>query len=440
MSNKIKGLSVATILLVVAAFGIYTIRQKTPNEEIKKLSKKQRIEEAIKDNFERTKDLELGYPPTERLAIAIEETREMQKEFALQKNDLANARFRERGPKNIGGRTRTILIDKNDPSGRTIFVGGVTGGLWKSDDISAAQPRWKKVNDYLENLSVGALAQDANDPQIMYMGTGEGYGDIASGVGIFRSFDGGENWDLLPSTTDGNFRYTRSLLVHPSGDVYVGTATGLYRSQNQGESWERLTVTGALPNFYDLLYIESNEYIYASATNSVHRSKTGDSRDWEDLSRTGTGFPKNLSRTELTVSPTVPEIMYIIGSIGGSASDVFSTRNGGTSWLNMGKVAGSPDFTNGQAWYDLEIQVDPFNPQHIIAGGVPIFRSLNGGASWNGFAFNMHVDHHITLFDPDRQGVIYFGNDGGIYRSTNGSAPQLQNRNLDYNVTQFYIS
>lgn len=437
MTNKIKGLSIALILLGAIGFGIYT-SQVVPEKEQKKVSKKQRIEEAIKDNFERTKDLELGYPPVERLAKAIEETREMQKEFALQKNLLANARFRERGPKNIGGRTRTILIDKNDPSRKTIFVGGVTGGLWKSDDITTARPEWKKVNDYLENLSVGALAQDANDPQIMYMGTGEGYGNIAAGVGIFRSFDGGSTWELMPSTTDGAFRYTRSLLVHPSGDVYAGTSSGLYRSKDQGETWERLIVTGASSNFYDLIYIESNGYIYASATNSVHRSQTGDTNNWEDLSRSGTNFPKNLARTELTVSPTTPEIMYIIGSVGGSASDVFSTRNGGETWLNMGKVGGSPDFTNGQAWYDLEIQVDPFNPQHVIASGVPIFRSLNGGVTWTNFAFNMHVDHHITLFDQENPGVIYFGNDGGIYRSTNSSSNQVQNRNLDYNVTQFY--
>ncbi|MEM8527998.1 MAG: T9SS type A sorting domain-containing protein [Bacteroidota bacterium] len=438
MSNKMKVLSIAAILLGGIGLFFYSTPQATPNGRQKKASKKQRIEEAIKDNFERTKDLELGYPPVERLATAIEETRKMQKEFALQKNRLANARFRERGPKNIGGRTRTILIDKNDPSRRTIFVGGVTGGLWKSDDITAARPEWKKVNDYLENLSVGALAQDANDPQIMYMGTGEGYGNIAAGVGVFRSYDGGVNWELLPSTTDGSFRYTRSLLVHPSGDVYAGTSTGLYRSQDQGETWEKLRVVGAISNFYDLIYVEANEYIYASATNSVHRSKTGNSSDWEDLSRSTTGFPKNLARTELTVSPTNPEIMYILGAIGGSASDVFSTRNGGQNWLNLGKVGGTPDFTNGQAWYDLEIQVDPFNPQHVIASGVPIFRSLNGGVSWNNFAFNMHVDHHLTLFDEENPGVVYFGNDGGIYRSTNGSSQQVQNRNLDYNVTQFY--
>ena len=241
-----KGLSIAAILLVAIGFGIYTSQQTTSTVEQKKTSKKQRIEEAIKDNFERTKDLKLGYPPVERLAKAIEETREMKQEFSQLMNNLANARFRERGPKNIGGRTRTILIDRNDPSRKTIFVGGVTGGLWKSNDITSSRPEWKKVNDYLENLSVGALAQDNNDPQIMYMGTGEGYGNIATGVGIIRSLVGGDTWELLTSTTNRSFQYTRSLLVHPSGDVYAGTSTGLYRSKNQGDSWEQISITGAL--------------------------------------------------------------------------------------------------------------------------------------------------------------------------------------------------
>ena len=425
-------MAAGAILSLLAVVLFYSQKDKTPV----KLNKQERIIEALKDNFERTKDPNLGYPPTDRLMKAIEETRLLQQQFSTQKTKFDKARFRERGPKNIGGRTRTILIDENDPSRKTIFVGGVTGGLWKSDDITAAQPNWRKINDFMENLSVGALAQDPNDPQIMYLGTGEGYGGIAAGVGIFISKDGGDNWTLLPATRNRDFLHTRSLVVHPSGDIYAGTGSGLYRSQNQGQSWEFINMAGARDNIYDIWYIKTNNTLYASSNSSIHQSVSGDTNSWEDISRNG--FPQNWARTEVTISPQNPNIMYALGSIDGAASDVYVTRTGGAAWQNAGKVGGVPDFTNGQAWYDLEIQVDPFNTEHVIAGGVPIFRSFNGAGSWQSFARNMHVDHHITLFDETQRGVVYFGNDGGIWRSTNGSANEVQNRNLDYNVTQFY--
>ncbi len=400
----------------------------------KKLPKDLRIEHALADNVERTKDPALGYPPIERLTAAIHQTKQLQKQMQLQKNKFVNARFRERGPNNIGGRTRTILIDENDPSRKTIFAGGVTGGLWRTNDITAANPNWQIVDDYLDNLSVGALAQDPNNPQIMFMGTGEGYGSIAVGLGIFRSEDGGNTWALLASTTDGRFRFTRSLLVHPSGEVYAGTSTGLYKSNNSGQTWQRVLGSG---DIYDIVYIKANNTIYVSSSNAVFSSIAGDNNTWNDLSR-GMNYPSGWARTELAVSASNPNIMYIIGASNNSATDVYKSLDGGRNWQNTGKVAGVPDFTNGQAWYDLDIAVDPFNPQHVIAGGVPIFRSLSGAFNWERFANNMHVDQHLALFDEKQPGVVYFGNDGGVYRSVNGSAPSVEDRNLGYNVTQFY--
>ncbi|NJL74861.1 MAG: hypothetical protein HC892_07355 [Saprospiraceae bacterium] len=288
---------------------------------------------------------------------------------------------------------------------------------------------------------MGSLAQDAQNPNILYMGTGEGYGGIAAGIGIFRSLDGGVNWELLPATNNGQFIYTRELLVHPSGDVYAGTSTGLFRSQDQGNTWQRVLGVDAgasVNNVYEINYVPANNKIYVSLTNVIFTSQTGNKGEWVSITTSSSGFPSNWARAEIAVSLSNPNIIYAIGSISGSASSVYKTSNGGTTWQNLGKVGGVEDFTNGQAWYDLEIAVDPFNPQHVIAGGVPIFRSLNGGVAWERFAFNMHVDQHLTVFDEAQPGIVYFGNDGGVWRSTNGSTQQVQDRNLDYNVTQFY--
>lgn len=401
--------------------------------------KELRIKEAFEDNIRRTKDPALGYPPSERLLKAIEETQRMQAIYQ-QKNDITRVRFKERGPNNIGGRTRTIMIDKNDPSRKTLWVGSVAGGLWKTNEVTAPDPQWQKVSDYLDNLSVGALAQDANNPQVMYLGTGEGYpnADAARGVGLFKSVDGGKNWTILPSTQNGQFVRTQELLVHPSGDVYAGTSSGLFRSKNGGNSWEKVlgSVNGALEWIYDL-HLTSDGFLVVSNSAAVYKSQTGNPTDWQNISSISSGFPTGLSRVELTVSKSNPQVMYVVGSRSGAGTAVYRTVNGGTTWTLRGQVTAG-DFTNGQAWYDLDIAVDPFNPDHVIAGGVPIFRSLDGGASWQPFANNMHVDQHTILFDEEKPGVVYFGNDGGFYRSENGSSNIVENKNLGYNVTQFY--
>ena len=407
------------------------------------------IKGALEDNFERTKDPALGYPPTERLAAALAYAQRLQAEMLTEQKSLsglASARWRERGPNNRGGRTRAILIDQNDPTRRTIWAGSVAGGLWKCNDITADPPVWEILDDYLENMAIGALAQDPVNPQIIYMGTGEGFNnlDAVRGRGIFKTEDGGNTWEVLASTLTTTFRFTRDLFVHPiTRDVYAATAQGMFRSQNEGESWTRvlgIPANLANGNIYDIQYAESTGMIFASNSNSVWRSPDGNPNTWQNIGTPASGFPDGLSRVEMSVSRTNPNLIYVIGNLGGGASNVYMTNNGGQTWLQRARPnnANGSEFTNGQAWYDLEIAVDPFNPDHVIAGGVRIMRSLNGGATWTFFADNMHVDHHKFVFDPQQQGVIYFGNDGGIYRSQNGSAPTVDNKNLGYNVTQFY--
>ncbi|GJM36521.1 MAG: glycosyl hydrolase [Saprospiraceae bacterium] len=412
--------------------------------------KAQSIKDAFEENFRRTMDLELGYPPSERLLTALEQTRRMQKTFAESGNrsGIGEARWRERGPSNIGGRTRAILIDQNDPNRNKLWVGSVAGGLWKTDDASAGSPKWDKVDDYLDNMAIGAITQDPNDPQYIYFGTGEGYNnaDAVPGLGLFRSSDGGENWEILNATINNNFRRTRTMMVHPvTSDVYAGTSQGLWRSTDHGDTWNQ--IMGFLPpnlfasdDIYDVLYT-SNGYIYVSTAREVYRSMSGNVNDWEKMSLTESGFPSGLSRVELTVSESNPNVLYILGNENGGASQVYTSIDGGATWLPRSRPShenNGGEFTNGQAWYDLEIEVDPFNPNHVIVGGVPIFRSLNGGLNWERFAIDMHVDQHKVVFDKEIEGRIYFGNDGGIFRSTLGSGLQVQNKNTGYNVTQFY--
>ncbi|MEM9990777.1 MAG: hypothetical protein AAF738_03380, partial [Bacteroidota bacterium] len=384
------------MLLVVAVF--YTQQQQQAfalrgeKELTTKPSKAQRIEEAMQDNFERTKDVELGYPPVERLIKAMQQTRTLQKDLAQEKRDLANVKFQERGPNNIGGRTRTILIDRNDPSGNTVWVGAVSGGIWKTTNIKASDPQWISYGDDFANLTVGSMAQDPSNPQIMYIGTGEFYaggGSSFVGFGIFRSIDGGATWTSIPSTIQGvaanAFEYTNDMLVTEDGTVFAATHRGLYRSNNQGDTWEKVLNS----NTHEIELGANGLYI-AAVSGTVYRSYTGNASDWEDL-KSKEGFPRGLGRVETAMCASDPNIIYLLGNNSGDGSDIYRSLDGGETWNKRGipnslEGAGMPNFTRGQGNYDLTIAVDPFNCEQVIAGGIDLYRSFTGGRSWNQIA------------------------------------------------------
>ena len=403
-------------------------------DSIKKATKLQRIKDAIEEDNRRTKDLTLGYPPKDRLRKAIAQTKARQLALAesWERGDITMPHWKEKGPSNIGGRTRTLMIDLNDPTRNTLWAGGVSGGLWKCENINEDVPHWRNMSSDLNNLSIGALAQDPNNPQIMYVGTGEGLNgyNMMTGDGIYKSTDGGESWTHLAATSIPEMNTIQAILVHPSGDVYAGARAGLYRSQDGGENWERVRNT-----FIWDIELSSDGIIYASVNNAVYQSTTGDADDWQTL--IGHGFPYDFGRVEFSVSKSNPAIIYAVGSQNGEGSAVYKTINRGESWQKLTRPT-DYDYTNGQVWYDLEIAVDPFDSNHVILGGVQIYHSFNGGQSWERFATNMHSDQHKFLFDPENEDVIYFGNDGGVFRSDNGSAQSVQNKNNSYNVTQFY--
>jgi len=399
----------------------------------------QRIEEAFIYNFEKIKNPITGDIPENGLLQALEKTRAMQEVYDAVRED--KIKWKERGPNNIGGRTRAILVDENDPTRKTVFVGSVSGGLWKTNDITVTNPVWIKINDFLENLAIGAIGQDPKNPQIMYLGTGETYGnlDAVRGVGIFKSTDGGNTWNLLPSTKTSNFRYTQRILFHPvTNDLFVGTSNGLFRSVDGGNTWTQPLTS----KIFDLEWSPAG-YIYASNATNIYRSPTGIQGSFTNLTNLSTsGFIKNLARVEFTICNRFPNVLYAIGSVGGAASNVMKSSDGGLSWVTRGKTSSnaSGDITNGQAWYDLTIAVDPNDSSRVFVGGVPVGISTNNGLSFTNLSTSMHVDQHVTMFDNNDSNIMYFGNDGGIWRSSNAatSALTIQSKNKDYNTSQFY--
>lgn len=430
-------------LFLITSCGSPTIQDLPENS-----SKAQSIKDAIEFEREITMDPATGEVPRERLYQAWKYTRQLQKEIQSQQRSLSadalvNANWDDRGPNNIGGRTRAIHIDLSDPERKKVWVGGVSGGLWSTEDITQSDPEWKLADDFLPSLSIGGIAQDPNNTDIMYASTGEGYTGDTRGAGIFKSIDGGETWEVLPATVGTiTFRYVQEILVRDNGDVYAATwDRGVRRSSDGGATWQTSLSTSNATRINDLIFT-SDGRIVASTRSTVFISSTGDSNDWENIGTGRAGFPNGLVRCEVAVCETDPNIMYIIGNlpVGGSsaASNVYETRDGGQTWIERAQPTfnSGQEFTRGQAWYDLEIGVDPFNCSVLFAGGVPLARSAFQALNWD-LVGGLHVDQHAHVFDTEQNGVIYFGNDGGIWRTANGGAT-IQSKNRGYVTTQFY--
>jgi Secretion system C-terminal sorting domain len=411
---------------------------------IKKMSKPMRFKEAMEHEINMTKDPRTGVVAN-YLFDALEATKRRQIEVMRQGDFLrgspTKARWNERGPDNVGGRSRTILVDLNDPTGKTVFVGCATGGLFKNTNIQDPNSPWARVDDWVANLTTSSIAQDPKAKQIMYVGLGDSDANDARGSGVMKSIDGGKTWNYLNSTA--NFGVVPVLIVTPdSSNVYAATATGIKMSRDKGNTWMDClsSANGAnISRFYGLQRGSDGRF-YASNNGNIYRSdKAGYPSTWVQMTRTGTGFPANSwSRTEIAVAPSDPNIIYAVGSISGAGTDMYRSIDGGTSWVRRigpawadgcGANGVVGDWTRGQAWYDLTILVDQQNPNIVWIGGIDLFRTTDAGVTWRQASrwqrcpnrIYTHADQHILVQDPFNPTTVYAGNDGGIFRITNSN-------------------
>jgi hypothetical protein len=409
--------------------------------------------------FHITQDPATHSVPKQRVLDAMEF--EKNRKANLPEAAISGITWKERGPSNVGGRTRAMMLDPNDLSKKTLWAGSVSGGLWKTTDITATTPVWTCINDLFANLAITSLAYDSTNNDTMYFGTGEGWFnlDAVQGFGIWRTVDKGVNWSQLASTTGSSFNFINRIVVHPTNHkVYVATRTGIYLSTDFGGTFNLIGYSGQ--NVSDI-ELASNGRIHIGigsriSTREYHYTDN-DGVAW-DLSAhnfntvvAGTG-----RRVELAIAPSNGNILYALVSTASALEGIYKSTNAGITWsatnaaawedLNCGST--SPDFTRNQSWYDLTLAVNPTDASRVIIGGVDLLRTSNGGSSWSQISSwwagcsrqYVHADQHLVYFEPGSATVAYFANDGGIYRTTNANAatPTIVNKNGNYNVTQLY--
>jgi photosystem II stability/assembly factor-like uncharacterized protein len=321
-----------------------------------------------------------GYKPGYKLA---ELTKAKNTAHAFRKNSRIAANgviaWSERGPANVPGRTRGLIVDPDDATKNTWFAGSVGGGVWKTTNAGQS---WTWLTPDLPNLATTVLAMAESDHNIIYLGTGEGFGnvDAIDGAGIFKSTDRGVTWNQLSSTVD--FPDINRIIIDPSNADIVLTATndGIYRSTNGGSSWIQVLDNALIQ---DLKASPNNFSIQYATQNSLGVLKSTDGGETWSLSNNGM---RPNGRVEIAISPVDPLRIFASAQseLGGSQSDLYVSNNGGANWSlvevlinnSLVELLGSDpnDPNDDQGWYDNTILCDPFDKDVVYVGGIELFR------------------------------------------------------------------
>ncbi|MCZ2355481.1 MAG: Ig-like domain-containing protein, partial [Bacteroidia bacterium] len=462
-------------------------REKFLRKGYKIIPKYDRPDYAREMEIIKTMDPATGQVPWEKKLIAYQQTRALQQKIAsgiVPYAGISNVNWVERGPNNVGGRTRALMFDPNDPSKKKVWAGGVTGGIWYNNDITNASSSWNKISDLWESISISCITYDPNNTQIFYIGTGEGFGAGAGrGAGIWKTMDGGNTWTQLSATT--NFFYVNDIMVRNEAGLSViyaaiaseyyegvwhGVGEGLQRSVDGGTTWAQVlpNISGNPYQPSDIeigadnrIYIGSKSNSYGNGGGTILYSTTGLSGSWTIVNKYS--GVTNVGRIELACAPSNANILYAMVEAGNKVYTCATSKDKGVTWTNHAQPDDADtgiaptDFSRDQAWYDLILAVDPNNPLRVIAGAIDLFLSADSMGTWaqiskwsNNPNMNtlscsiVHADQHAISFQPGSSNTVIFGNDGGVSYTSQlnvaASSNVISSRNKGYNVTQFYSS
>lgn len=379
---------------------------------------------------------------------------------------------------------RTVAIAVHPTNSEIAYVGTAQGGLYRTTDGGAS---WVALMDGAQSLAIGTLTFAPSDPEILFVGTGEQTFSASSffGVGVYRI----ENASSASPTivgpmnrdTSGNDvmsgRAIGEILVHPTDPniIFVSTTSGiggigpaqpgnvpnrgLFRSTNAmtaSPTFERIAVTsiGAGENraIVDMVMEPGNpNRIVASivgtaalATNPPTPADNGglflttnalDPVPTFTKTLDITGTTSTATRTELAINK-IGSTVTVYAASGLNTGTVFRSNDGGQTWAQTVQN----NFCSPQCFYDIAVAIDPTDSNRVYLGGSPTLPfgiSTNGGTSFTTSATGLHADSHVIAIAPSNPQVVYFGSDGGIYRSNNGGTSWTSLSNATFSATQF---
>jgi photosystem II stability/assembly factor-like uncharacterized protein len=342
------------------------------------------------------------------------------------------------------GRFNGVCEDPNNEN--VIYLSTPAGGVWKSEDAGQA---WRNITDALPAIGATSVAVDYNNSDIVYLGSGDGDACNVNSIGVLKSTDGGETWNLTGLTFELSGRYEiHKVMISPknSSVLFAATNDGLYRTTDAGENWEQIRDG----NSDDVEFKPGDtQIVYAMISNRFYRSTNGGS----SFSQVTSGLPSSAGRSLIGVTPANPDYVYILSSkTSGSFQGVYRSSNSGTSFeLRGDQPSGIYGYnTDGsssshQTNYDLAFTVSPIDAEEVHLGNILTWRSTDGGRNWrattawrypvsSSYEYT-HCDIHALEYFGDR---LYVGSDGLVCRSTNEGSDFEDIVNGQIGVRQFY--
>ena len=347
-----------------------------------------------------------------------------------------------------GGRAVAVAGVPGSPN--VFYFGAAAGGVWKTIDAGAT---WKPIFDGVKVASIGAIGVASSNPNIIYVGTGEGNlrGNVTWGGGVFKSLDGGKTWADMGLT---DTRQIGALIVDPVDPNVVLVAAvghafgpnaqrGVFRTTDGGTSWKRVLFKNESTGAIDLAADPHDPKIVYAALWQVRRQpwnfesggpgsglyrSTDGGITWTQLKEHG--LPAGiLGRIDVAISAADSHRVYAM--IEAKDGGLFRSDDGGSEWRRVsddGRV-------RQRAWYFSKIYADPKSIDTVYALNTGMLRSVDGGKTFNLVAAT-HGDHHALWIDPNNANSLINANDGGASISLDGGTTWSTQENQP--TGQFY--
>ncbi|MGD1959225.1 MAG: WD40/YVTN/BNR-like repeat-containing protein, partial [Fulvivirga sp.] len=345
--------------------------------------------------------------------------------FTLIAQDFSIFQYRNVGPLR-GGRATAVAGTKAEPG--TFYVGYTGSGVWKSTDYGTT---WNNVSDkFFETPSIGAIAVDQHDPNVVYVGTGSDglRSNVIEGRGVYKSVDGGKTWE---HTGLKNVGQIGAVEIHPENHnvVYVAAIgkafqsneeRGVYKTMDGGLTWQKILYHSDKVGFSDLVLLPGNpETVFATAWKAerkpwtimsggsaqeggIYKSVNG-GKNW---TKVNLGLPNKLiGKIDLAISAADTKIIYALVEAPDSLGGVYKSVNQGKSF----KLVSNNKGLRTRPFYYTNIEVDPKNPKRIYVMATGYYKSEDGGKKWSRMS-SPHGDNHAMWINPDHPNLFIQSN------------------------------